>query len=155
SVQWVNNETGVIQPITAIGDAVSEFRHQLKQRDEPGRRTTLLLHVDATQALGKLPVDVKAAGVDLSIELSTTTEAIPVELRAGDVVVFHCHMLHRSEGNHSTTRDRRILFLRYADADAVEVYNNRRPRIGPLLRGVTRFSEVAAFEREFFQSDGR
>ena len=44
--------------------------------------------------------------------------------------------------------DRRILFLRYADADAVELYNDRRPRLGALLRGETRFPEVAAFEKE-------
>lgn len=36
-------------------------------------------------------------------------------------------MLHRSGGN-TSQRDRRVLFLRYADADAVEVYNDRKPR---------------------------
>lgn len=42
SVQWVNNETGVIQPISEIADLC---RH----RDIP-------FHTDAAQALGKLPI---------------------------------------------------------------------------------------------------
>ena len=43
-------------------------------------------------------------------------------------------------------RDRRILFMRYADADAVEVYNDRQPRLGRLVRGTTRFDEVLQYE---------
>jgi hypothetical protein len=54
-------------------------------------------------------------------------------------------MPHKSLGN-TSDRDRRLLFLRYADADAVEVYNNRKPRLGKLVRGKTRFREVEAFE---------
>ncbi|MDA0207434.1 MAG: hypothetical protein O2795_19100 [Acidobacteria bacterium] len=63
-------------------------------------------------------------------------------------------MLHKSKGNFSPDRDRRILFLRYADANAVEVYNNRRPRLGPLFRGVTTFPEVERYEAEFLQREG-
>ena len=73
-------------------------------------------------------------------------KAIPVPMRAGEAVIFHCWTLHKSEGNRSNNRDRRILFLRYADADAVEVGNNCKPRLGKLLRGRTRFSEVEAYE---------
>lgn len=72
--------------------------------------------------------------------------AIPMEMKAGDCLIFNCWMLHKSEGNYSTDRDRRVLFLRYADADAVEVYNNRKPRLGRLVRGTTKFDEVASFE---------
>ena len=67
-------------------------------------------------------------------------------MKAGECLVFHCHMLHYSQGNLSVERDRRLMLCRYADADAVEVYNDRRPRLGPLLRGRTRFPEVEAFE---------
>ena len=67
-------------------------------------------------------------------------------MKAGDALIFGCWMLHKSDGNHSPDRDRRILFLRYADADAVEVYNGRKPRLGRLLRGATRFQEVRDFE---------
>lgn len=51
SVMHANNETGVIQPIAEIARIT--------------REAGVPLHVDGVQALGKLPVDVKALGVDL------------------------------------------------------------------------------------------
>ncbi len=72
--------------------------------------------------------------------------AIPMEMKAGDSLIFNCWMLHKSDGNYASDRDRRILFLRYADADAVEVYNDRKPRLGRLVKGSTIFDEVRAFE---------
>jgi len=51
SIMWANNETGVIQPMERIG-AICE---------EAG----VLLMSDATQAVGKIPVDPKSAGVHL------------------------------------------------------------------------------------------
>lgn len=75
--------------------------------------------------------------------------AIPMAMNAGDCLIFNCWMLHKSDGNFSHDRDRRVLFLRYADADAVEVYNERKPRLGRLVRGTTRFDEVARFEAEW------
>jgi cysteine desulfurase len=52
SVMHANNETGVIQPIEAIG-AIT-------------RAAGVLFHCDAVQSLGKLPFDVEAAKVDLA-----------------------------------------------------------------------------------------
>jgi len=63
SVQWANNETGVIQPIAALSGAVGGFRESELARH--GVRSRVLFHTDATQAVGKLPVAVGAAGVDL------------------------------------------------------------------------------------------
>jgi len=51
SVMLANNEIGAIQPLAEIG-------RLCKQRG-------VLLHTDATQAVGKIPVDVEAFGVDL------------------------------------------------------------------------------------------
>ncbi len=51
SVMWANNETGVLFPIEEIADT-------LKQRG-------IRFHTDAVQAVGKIPVDVKTAGVDM------------------------------------------------------------------------------------------
>jgi cysteine desulfurase len=51
SILWANNETGAIQPIEAIA--------------AHARAQGVPIHVDATQALGKIPVRVDAAGVDL------------------------------------------------------------------------------------------
>ena len=76
------------------------------------------------------------------------SKAIPMEMKAGDALIFNCWMLHKSDGNYSTDRDRRILFLRYADADAIEVYNNRKPRLGKLVKGETKFHEVEEFEHD-------
>ena len=51
SVQWANNESGVLQPVKRI----VEIAHA----------HGALVHSDAVQAVGKLPVDMKAVGVDL------------------------------------------------------------------------------------------
>lgn len=53
SIMLVNNETGVIQPIEAIGKALK----QMKQAP--------ILHVDAVQGFGKMRIDVKRMGIDL------------------------------------------------------------------------------------------
>ncbi len=74
--------------------------------------------------------------------------AVPMKMKAGDALIFSCWMLHKSDGNYSKDRDRRILFLRYADADAVEVYNARKPRLGRLVKGFTMFKEVRNFEAD-------
>ena len=92
----------------------------------------------------QLTVESKKAMVEVSIEVDETS-AIPIPMKAGESLIFHGWMPHKSLGN-TSDRDRRLLFLRYADADAVEVYNNRKPRLGKLVRGKTRFREVEAYE---------
>lgn len=51
SVMYANNETGVIQPVSAISARLPEPRPYL--------------HCDAVQAAGKIPIDVAQLGVDL------------------------------------------------------------------------------------------
>mgnify|MGYP003387987583 CR=1 FL=1 len=51
SVMLANNETGVIQPVQAIGEIF--------------RRYGALLHTDAVQAAGKIPIQLTGLGVDL------------------------------------------------------------------------------------------
>ncbi len=51
SVMWANNETGVIQPMKAIGELCAKHG--------------VLLMSDATQAVGKIPVDPRETGVHL------------------------------------------------------------------------------------------
>ncbi len=53
SVMLANNETGTIQPVRDVVDIVKELW--------PGS----LVHTDAVQAFGKMPVNVKELGVDL------------------------------------------------------------------------------------------
>ncbi len=51
SIMYVNNETGVIQDIEALGNVC--------------RDNDVLFHVDAAQAVGKIPIDLNALPVDL------------------------------------------------------------------------------------------
>ena len=51
SIMLVNNEIGVIQPIAEIGKIAKE--------------RGILFHCDATQGIGKVPVDVQTMGIDL------------------------------------------------------------------------------------------
>jgi cysteine desulfurase len=51
SVMLANNEIGTIQPVAGIAGVV--------------RDRGILLHVDATEAVGKIPVDVERMGIDL------------------------------------------------------------------------------------------
>ncbi|MEM7577536.1 MAG: cysteine desulfurase family protein [Planctomycetota bacterium] len=61
SVQWANNETGTIQPIVEIGEALQGVNDTRRASSRP----KAIFHVDATQAAGKLPIDVGALPVDL------------------------------------------------------------------------------------------
>ena len=51
SIMYANNETGTIQPIREIGSFC--------------KNKGIFFHSDATQAVGKVPVDVQADGIDL------------------------------------------------------------------------------------------
>ena len=51
SIMWANNETGVIFPIDEIAQIV--------------KQTGCLMHTDAVQAVGKLPIDVSKTPVDM------------------------------------------------------------------------------------------
>ncbi len=62
SVMWANNEIGAIAPMNAI----AEICHA----------RGALLHSDATQAVGRIPVDVQAVDVDL-ISATRTSSTVP------------------------------------------------------------------------------
>jgi cysteine desulfurase len=51
SVMWANNEIGVFQPLAAIAEICD--------------RTNVVLHTDAAQAIGKVPIDLQAMPVGL------------------------------------------------------------------------------------------
>jgi len=51
SIMWANNETGVVFPIEEIAQRI--------------RERGIVFHTDAVQTVGKIPVDVKKAGVDM------------------------------------------------------------------------------------------
>lgn len=51
-LQWANHEVGTIQPVAEVGAALRE-------------RRGVLFHVDAAQAVGRVPIDFAASGADL------------------------------------------------------------------------------------------
>jgi cysteine desulfurase len=63
SVEYVNSELGVIQPLREIAQIVSDIR---ARRQNLGNNTPLYLHTDVSQAAGRLPLDVSKLGVDMA-----------------------------------------------------------------------------------------
>jgi cysteine desulfurase len=53
SVMWANNENGVINPISEIGEIIKS------------RSPETMFYVDAVQAAGKIPMDVKSTNIDM------------------------------------------------------------------------------------------
>jgi cysteine desulfurase len=77
SVMLANNETGVLQPLSEIGSLVRECHGQaseLARANRPNARATedgcpwhpgsILIHTDAVQVAGKLPINFRELGVD-------------------------------------------------------------------------------------------
>lgn len=73
SVMTVNNETGVIQPIEGVV--------------EIARRRGALVHTDAVQAAGRLPLDLQKSGVDY---LTLSSHKIGGPQGAGCLVMSNC-----------------------------------------------------------------
>jgi len=57
SIQWANNETGLIQPIEQLAEVIEQKRQTISQ-EQPN--LILRFHSDATQVVGKIPVNLEA-----------------------------------------------------------------------------------------------
>jgi cysteine desulfurase len=90
SILWANNETGVVQPIARIAE-------RLRARGVP-------LHVDATQALGKIPVRLDVIPADL---LSASAHKFNGPKGAGFLVVRDGRVLAPGSRGGSQERGRR------------------------------------------------
>jgi len=136
-----DNGYGELEPYNALTT--------LTALDDTDRGNGCLWLIPGSHKNGQIRVEQnetqKKSGSEIIVEADDSL-AVPMEMQAGDVLIFNCWMLHKSDGNISGNRDRRILFLRYADADAIEVYNGGKPRLGKLVKGKTKFNEVEEFE---------
>ncbi len=111
SLMWANNETGVIFPISEIAKKVTE--------------KGILFHTDAVQAAGKIPIDVKAANVDM---LALSGHKIHAPKGIGVLYVkkglkFHPYLIggHQEKGRRGGTENTvSIIGLGRACALAVE-----------------------------------
>lgn len=95
SVVAANNETGVLQPVAELAERV--------------HAVGALLHVDATQALGRVPVDVEAWGADLltasSHKLGGPRGAGALWIRSGVPVAPLLHGGHQERRQRAGTED--------------------------------------------------
>jgi hypothetical protein len=136
-----DNGYGELEPYNALTT--------LTALDDTDRGNGCLWLIPGSHKQGQIKVQQNEAQKKTQSEIIVKADdalAVPMEMQAGDVLIFNCWMLHKSDGNYSADRDRRILFLRYADADAIEVYNDSKPRLGRLVKGNTKFKEVSDFE---------
>jgi len=95
SVMWANNETGNLYPIAEIGKIA--------------RKHGIRFHSDAVQAVGKVPVDVQAANVDLLVisghKLGAPKGVGAIYIRRGTKLTPFMHgghqERHRRAGTHN------------------------------------------------------
>ncbi|MBN2643864.1 MAG: cysteine desulfurase NifS [Desulfuromonadaceae bacterium] len=95
SVMWANNETGTLFPIKEIG-AIA-------------RRYGVRFHCDAVQALGKVPIDVERARVDLLVlsghKIGAPKGVGALYIRRGTDMVPYLHGGHQERGLRAGTHN--------------------------------------------------
>jgi cysteine desulfurase len=87
SVQWANNETGVVQPIAAVRAACRAASGNV---GGVGGAPSVVFHCDATQWVGKMPTDVREAGGGPA--------GVGGEEAPADLITFSPHKFHGPKG---------------------------------------------------------
>ena len=95
SVMWANNETGNIYPIKEIGKIA--------------RKYNIRFHTDAVQAVGKIPVDVQKANVDLLVmsghKLGAPKGVGAIYIRRGTRLTQFLHGGHQERNRRAGTQN--------------------------------------------------
>ncbi len=95
SVMWANNETGNIFPMEEIGRIARKYK--------------VRLHTDAVQAVGKIPVDVQAANVDLLVisghKLGAPKGVGAIYVRRGTKLTQFLHGGHQERNRRAGTHN--------------------------------------------------
>ena len=95
SIMWANNETGNLYPIEAIG-AIA-------------RKYNIRFHTDAVQAIGKVPVDVQKAKVDLLVlsghKLGAPKGVAAIYVRRGTRMTPLIHGGHQERNRRAGTQN--------------------------------------------------
>lgn len=99
SVMWVNNETGVVQPIREIAEVAGEFN--------------VPVHSDAVQAFGHVPVDFLGSGLDL---MTVTGHKLGGPVGAGALVARRGAVVEPTSHGGGQERDLRSGTLNVAGA---------------------------------------
>ncbi|CAK9301748.1 unnamed protein product [Gordionus sp. m RMFG-2023] len=63
TIMLANNETGVIQPIKELSQTLNDFCHNPNSQCSINR-SDIIIHTDASQAIGKIPISIIELGVD-------------------------------------------------------------------------------------------
>ena len=123
TVMWANNEVGTVQPVRALADLAHEHG--------------IPLHTDAVQAVGQLPVDVAASGVDA---LTLTGHKLGGPLGAGALVLGRdvaCTPLLHGGGQERDVRSGTVDVPAVAGlACAAAVAAERQPELHARLSGL-------------------
>ncbi|MGK2944089.1 MAG: cysteine desulfurase NifS [Desulfuromonadales bacterium] len=95
SVMWANNETGNIYPIEEIGKIAKKYN--------------IRFHTDAVQAVGKIPVDVQKANVDLLVisghKLGAPKGVGAIYIRRGTRIATFLHGGHQERNRRAGTQN--------------------------------------------------
>ncbi|NOQ46989.1 MAG: cysteine desulfurase NifS [Desulfobulbaceae bacterium] len=95
SVMWANNETGNIFPIEEIGQIAK--KHKVR------------FHTDAVQAVGKIPVDVRKANVDMAVisghKIGASKGVGAMYLRRGTRISRFMHGGHQERNRRAGTHN--------------------------------------------------
>jgi ectoine hydroxylase-related dioxygenase (phytanoyl-CoA dioxygenase family) len=131
------------KPPTARGQALHQDQYYL--RVQPGTCVAAWLALDDCDEengclmvvpgshtwplLCPIPADTQQSFTDITVPLPEGERAVPVILKAGDVLFFNGQVVHGSGPNMSTTRFRRSLIGHYIAGEASEVYKWYHPAL--------------------------